>query len=121
MTIEKPQIKGTTLLTKGAKGCNPKEHYLDERQKYGSQLYPVCPALKKFISKEKLYDLPAISNKAPPTLGSIVKILLVCERLIELRPSQGVIAWCAHRDNFLSEWLEPIRDEINKNKDFNGY
>ena len=119
MTIEKSQVKGTTVLTKGAKGrrnctpiCNPKEHCLDERQKYGSQLYPVCPALKEFISKDKLYNLPDISNVEPPTLQSVKKILAVCGALIELRPSQGVIAWCAHRDNFLSEWLEAIRDDL---------
>lgn len=53
------------------------------------------------------------ADAGPPKLARCVrKVLSVLLPLARLRPTYGVIAFCAHRENFLTEWLAPVAEDL---------
>ncbi len=92
--------------------CYPKKLCVDERQIYGQDLFPVCPVLQKIIEAQKLYSMPDSAKTDSPLQDSVNRILTVCAPLMKLRFTEKSIAWCAHRKNFLRDWIEPIRNDL---------
>ncbi len=110
------RIPGKTLLTgfrfHAEKICLAKDACILLQGKYSRKLYPVCPILREVIGKEK----PSVT-KVPktnlPLLDSIIKILVVFEGLMQLRPDLETVVRCAHSENFLKETIEPVRNDLS--------
>lgn len=75
--------------------------------------FPICPMLKKVIKQEKRYSLPDIPKTNLPLLDSIIKILIVFESVINLKPDLSTVVRCAHTENLLSERLDLIRKDLS--------
>jgi hypothetical protein len=95
------------------KECNAKEVSIELQQKYSEPVYPVCPVLKEIISKEKRYSLPDIPKTNLPLLDSVMKIVVVFECLIQLKPNLETVVRWAHSENLLKERLDPIRGDLS--------
>jgi hypothetical protein len=74
---------------------------------------PVCPVLQRIIKQEKRYSLPDTRKTNLPLLDSIVKILLVCNDLAQLRPNEETVVRWAHSENLLKERLDLIRYDLS--------
>jgi len=74
--------------------------------------FPVCPVLKKMISEEKHYRLPDIPKTNLPLLDSLIKILVVFESLMQLKPNRETVVRLAHSENLLKERLDLIRKDL---------
>lgn len=111
-----PKIPSKTLLTgfrfHDENICLAKDTCFRLQNKYSQKLYPVCPILQEAIGKEK----PSIT-KVPktnlPLLDSIIKILVVVEGLMQLRPDLETVVWCVHSENFLKEQIDLIRHDLS--------
>lgn len=95
------------------KQCYDKDICIDFRRKYGPQSFPVCPILREVVNRQKLYSMAEITETNCPTLDSITRILAVSGALIRLEPNVPTVVWCAHRENFLKDWIDPIRDDLS--------
>ena len=114
---------GSELLsgsTKGRSGmaykskCRYKEACLEYRKSYElpTSLFPVCPLLRKMLSASPLYKLPDIPKTGSSLLDSINRILAFCGGLTNLPITHDLITLCAHKENFLAEWLDLIKEDL---------
>jgi len=104
--------------------CNAQEVSLDLQKIYQETVYPVCPVLRKWINTEegnrltaftaadedlqkKFYNVPIF-----PIWVSIVRILIVFESLIKLKPDLQTIVKCAHTEDLLKGRLDLIRNDL---------
>jgi len=113
------------VKSKSDKKCYTKKISLEFQKKFQQTVYPVCPALSKWIEKKEnnrnlvmAQVLNGIREKcySKPDLlmwDSIMRILTVFEDLIKLKPDFQTIVKCAHTENFLKGRLALIRNDLS--------
>ena len=109
------RIPGKTFLTgfkADKKICLAKNTCIRLQDKYSQKLYPVCPILKEVIGKEKPSTTKILKTNLP-LLDSIIKILVVFDGLIQLRPNLETVVRCVHSENFLKERMDLIRYDLS--------
>lgn len=118
--IDKKKVRaGSTAMTSGLtsrnyqRKCYVRDLCIEWQQKYGQELRPVCPELKKWVNEVKLSDMANIQKTNSTMLDSIKRILLVFDRLIQWPPTERVIAWCAHRKNILEDCLSFVENDLS--------
>lgn len=120
----------SSIVTKGwvkkgkKENCFYRKVSSDLQKKFQQTVYPVCPWLRKLMTKEESNRLAVIAHgfnerrkscyKTPDLLvwDSIMQILLVFESLIKLKPDQTIVN-CAHTENFLKGRLDLIRSDLS--------
>ncbi|HUU19747.1 MAG TPA: hypothetical protein VMW72_21530 [Sedimentisphaerales bacterium] len=92
--------------------CYAKKLCIDWRQKYGQNLFPICPVLSHIINKQDLPNIANIEKSSSSMIDSIKRILSVFDALIKLQPTDGIITWCAHRKNILQDCINLIDKDL---------
>jgi len=82
------------------------------REKYGLELYPVCPLLKKMTTNTPLYNLQPFANVPSPLLKTILKVLVFCRNVMQLKPNIETVVRCAHSGDFLKNQIDPVRNDL---------
>jgi len=119
--------------------CEGKLFCLESQRDYGPGVRPVCPFLRDEVRKLSVYAVRDFSephsqgglvprmaistlanNPAPSgvddrsvaTSTCVQRILEYLLPLTRLKPTPNVIAFCAHREDFLKEWLDPVAKDL---------
>ncbi|MHC4538664.1 MAG: hypothetical protein ACYS74_02640 [Planctomycetota bacterium] len=75
------------------------------------RVLPICPYLEDDLKHDD-WQIPNIAKSGSRLRDSLEKIMCVFGTLMEFRPTEEAIVWCAHNRDWLWRVLGPIQEDI---------
>lgn len=113
-TKKKAKRKAAKKKSNQAKKQNVLVHQKSDSEKVESlreRVIKIEPEYKEKIKSDR-WKIPEFTKTDSPLYDSITKIMSIFSSLKLWPPNRDVLRWCAHKPTFLSELLEPIKEDL---------